>query len=140
MSRGAGADAGQARDLDQPGGYLLEEVREYLGGAVLGEVAYHLGRSSTDVGQLFEVLYLAYRAAQSRHRLGGALVGEDPVVGLVFELHERHDRLEGANDIRVLQANHRMALQSSKGLYARERPLKTSHERARHSLRNGGVL
>src|SRR5918911_4963063 len=40
-SRGAGADAGQAGDLDQPGRYLFEEVTEDLGGAIFGEVLYH---------------------------------------------------------------------------------------------------
>ena len=49
-----------------------------------------------------KVLHLARRVAQSGDRLGGAPVSEDAVVGFVFDLHERCNRLQSAGYVRVL--------------------------------------
>src|SRR5918993_848455 len=104
-TRSAGTDAREPCDLDEAGGHLFEEVGEDLRGAVLGEVPYHFRGGISDVGQLRKVLHLARRVAQSGDRLGGSPVSEDAVVGLVFDLHERRDRLQSPGYVRVLQGN-----------------------------------
>src|ERR671916_230001 len=76
-----------------------------LRAAVFGELPYHFRGSISDVGQLRKVLHFARRVAQSGDRLGGSPVSEDAVVGLVFDLHERRDRLQSAGYVRVLQGN-----------------------------------
>ena len=70
------------------------------------------GRRAADVWQFLQVLHVSHGASRGGDGLGGPLVGEHPVVLLALDLHKRHDGLQGAGYVTVLQLQ-RLSFQST---------------------------